>query len=66
MDRFQFIEEEQKPVDKCICKETLYEGDKVYQIDDYLVCDDADCFKKLCIKKFGAIYGRLDKLGNVR
>ncbi|MGG1659571.1 hypothetical protein [Brevibacillus sp. NRS-1366] len=65
MDRFQYIENEGKPVAKCICKELLHEGEKVFQLDEYIVCDYNDCFRKLCIEKFGAVYGKINKEGNV-
>lgn len=65
MNRFAYKESNELPVIKCICKQVLFEGDQTYQLDEYIVCDDSDCFKKLCIEKFGAMYGVLDKEGNV-
>ncbi|RNB59362.1 hypothetical protein EDM57_04260 [Brevibacillus gelatini] len=65
MDRFQYIESSTLKVAKCACKEEMLEGDYAYQIDDYLICDNSECFKKLCINHFGAIYGRLNKEGNL-
>lgn len=65
MDRFTYIEGEAKCVKQCICKQELKQGDNVFELDDYLICDDSDCFKKLCVKKLGAVYGTLDKSGNI-
>ncbi|WP_064199152.1 hypothetical protein [Brevibacillus brevis] len=65
MDRHTYFEEEQKKVGQCICGDDLFEGDRAHQLDEYIVCDNSDCFKKLCIEKFGAMYGVLDKEGNV-
>lgn len=65
MDRYMYEESNEQPIAICICKQELYEGDQTYQVDDYIICDDSDCFKKLCVEKFGAMYGLLDKEGNV-
>lgn len=65
MDRFQYIENEEKAVAKCICKEVLHEGDNAFQLDEYTICDYNECFKKLCVEKFGAVHGRLNKEGYV-
>lgn len=65
MDRFQYIEDEENVVATCICKELLHEDEKAFQLDDYIICDYSECFRKLCIEKFGAVYGKLNREGNV-